>query len=72
MSILIVYRPPYSKGNPYTGFKLVVKFRDFLRNRSNNINMLVEDFNFHVEDAKDSENLVFQNLLGSTTTQEIN
>ena len=28
-NILIVYRPPYSRGNPYTGFKFVEEFGDF-------------------------------------------
>ena len=29
MNILIVYRPPYSRGNLYTGFKFVDEFGDF-------------------------------------------
>ena len=65
MSILIVYRPPYSKGNPHTGFRFVQEFGDFLGDSLNNTNIIMGDFNFHVEDVKDSENLAFQDLLQS-------
>ena len=65
MNILLVYRPPHSKGNPYTGFKFVEEFRDFWGDRLNNTNIIMGDFNFHVEDVKDSENLDFQDLLQS-------
>ena len=62
MNILIVYRPPYSRGNPYTGFKFVERSGDFLGDILNNTNKIMGDFNFHVDDVKDSENLVFQDL----------
>ena len=65
VNILIVYRPPYSQGNPYTGFKFVEEFGDFLGDRLNNTNIIMGDFNFHVEDVKDYENLAFQDLLQS-------
>ena len=60
MNILIVYRPPYSRDNPYTGFKFVEEFWDFLGDRLNNANIIMGDFNFHVEDVKDSENVAFR------------
>ena len=59
MSILIIYRPTYSRGNPYTGFKFVDEFGDFLGNILNITNIIMGDFNFHVKDVKDSENLAF-------------
>ena len=62
MSILIIYRPPYSKGNPYKGFNFVKEFGDFLGDRLNNTSMIMEDFEFHVEN---SETLAFQGLLQS-------
>ena len=65
VNILIIYRPLYSRGNPYTGFKCVEEFGDFLGDRLNNTNMIIEDFNFHVKDVKDSKNLAFQDLLQS-------
>ena len=64
-SILILYRPPYSKGNPNTGFRFLEEFGNFLSDRLNNTNIIMGDFNFHVEDVKDSENLAFQDLLQS-------
>ena len=39
VSILIVYRAPYSRGNPYTGFKFVDEFGDLLGDRLNNTNI---------------------------------
>ena len=65
MSIVIVYRPPYLRGNPNTGFKFVEEYWDFLWDRLNNTNIIMEDFNFHVENVKNSENLAFQDLLQS-------
>ena len=59
-----MYRPPYSRGNLYTGFMFVQKFGDFLGDRLNNTNIIMGDFNFHVEDVKDSENFGFS---GSTS-----
>ena len=63
VSILIVYKPPYSRGNPYTGFKFVKESGDFLGDRLNNTNIIMGDFKFHVEDVKDSEILAFKDLL---------
>ena len=65
LSILIIYRSPYSRDNLYTGFKFVEEFGDFLGDRLHNTNIIMGDFNFHVEDVKDSENLAFQDLLQS-------
>ena len=65
MSILIIYRPTYSGGNPYAGFKFVKEFGDFLGERLNNIDMILVDFKIHVEDVKDSKNEAFQDLLES-------
>ena len=61
----MVYRPSYSRGNPYTGFKFVEKLGDFLGDRLNNTNIIIGDLNFHVKDVKDCENLAFQDLLQS-------
>ena len=47
------------------GLKFVEEFRDVLGDRLNNTNIIREDFNFHVEDVKDMENLGFQDLLQS-------
>ena len=65
MSILIIYRPTYSRGNLYTGFKFVEELGELLRDRLNNTNIIMREFNFHVEDVKDSKNLAFQDLLQS-------
>ena len=62
VSILIFYRPPYSRHNPYTGFKFVEEFRDLLGDRLNNTDIILGDLNFHVEGINDSENLAFQDL----------
>ena len=51
MSILIIYRPPHSRGNLYTGFKFAEEFRDFLGGRLNNISIIMGDFNFRVENV---------------------
>ena len=64
MSVLI-YRPQYSRDNPYRGFKFVEAFGDFLGDRINNTDMIVGELNFYMEDVKDSENVVFQDLLES-------
>ena len=63
VSIVIIYRPPYSRGNLYTCFKFVEEFGDFLGDKLNNTNIITGDFNFHVEVVKDSANLDFS---GST------
>ena len=47
------------------GFKFLAEFGDFLGDRLNNTDMLMWDFNCHVEDVKDSKNLAFQDLLES-------
>ena len=62
MSILIIYRPPYSGGNSHTGFRFVEEFGDLLGDRLKNIDMRVKHLNFPV---KDSKNLAFQDLLES-------
>ena len=41
------------------------EFGDFLRGRLNNTNIIMGDFNFHVEDIKYSKNLAFKDLLQS-------
>ena len=64
MSILIIYRPPPSEGNPYTGFIFLEDFGDFFGDRLKNDGMLVLSFNFHVDDVNDSENLAFYDLSG--------
>ena len=46
-------------------FQVCGKFGDFPGNRLQNIDMLAGDFNFHVGDVKDSENLAYQHLLQS-------
>ena len=56
VSILTVYRPPYLESNPYTGFKFVKEFGDFLGGRLNNADILPGDLNFNVEDVWDNEN----------------
>ena len=66
VNILTVYRPPYSRGNLYTDFWFVEEFGDFLGERLKNTKAIMGDFNFHVEDVKDSENLAFQDLLKSS------
>ena len=63
LNILIVYRPPYLRGNPYVGFTFMEEFGDFLSDILDNTNIIMGDFNFHVEDVNDSENLVFLDLL---------
>ena len=65
VSILIVYRPSYSRGNLYTGFKFVEESGDFQGDRLNYTNRIMGYFNFHVEDVKDSEIFAFQDLLQS-------
>ena len=53
VNALIIYRPPYSRGNPYIGFKFVGKFGDFLGDGLNNTNIIMGDFNyFHAEDVR--------------------
>ena len=59
MNILIVYRPPYSITNLYTGFKFMEKFGDFLEDRLNNTKIIMGYFNFHVKDVTDNKYLAF-------------
>ena len=66
MSIFIIYRPKYSESKPYTVFKFMKEFREFLGDRLNKINMLAKDFNFHMEYEKGNEHLAVQDLLESS------
>ena len=65
MSVLLIYRLPYSRGNLCTGLKFVEEFGYFLRDRLNNTNIIMGDFNSHVEDVQDSKHLAFQCLFQS-------
>ena len=46
-------------------FTFIEEYEDFLGDILDNTNIIMGDFNFYVEDVKDSENLAFQNLLQS-------
>ena len=59
MSIFIVYGLSYSGGNPYTGFKFVEVFGDFLGDRLCNIDIVAGDIKVHAKNVKDSKNLAF-------------
>ena len=55
----------YSEANPYTNVNFVEEFGDFIGDRLDDIDILVEDFEFHVKHVNDSENVMLHNLLDS-------
>ena len=67
LTVLVVYRPPYTKQHPVTVNTFISEFSDYLELVVTTPHKLIigGDFNIHVEDPNDSESKKFLSLIES-------
>ena len=70
MRTFIVYRPPYSEDHPITAGVFFHEFAEYLESvvMSSDKLLITGDFNFHMDEPTDSNNIHFRDLLDAMGT----